>query len=477
MARHASEWCSLSPKQVQKPAAKRSTNRTSQRETWMNPFQEIFNKQKGYFDSDATKSYEWRIDQLTRLENLCNENSEGLEAAMSSDFKTASQEKVFEIMAPVGTAAFAKAELKEWMKPVDVVVPKALRVIGPFNGPLTLLFDPAVQVIAAGNPCILKLSEGLPATSKLLLDLVPKYFDPRAVTAVSGSREEVTELLKLPFDFIFFTGSVKVGKIVMEAAAKNLTPVLLELGGQNPAFVDPTANIPDAAKKIVGGATAWGGQWCTSPGYAYVHESIAEEFVQECKKAVVELYGNDPKSRLDDYSRIVSPKAVERLASLIDESKVVAGGASDPKARYIDPTIIYPVTWDDPIMEDEIFGPLLPILTYKSMDAAIREVKKHPKPLSGFLFSRDQKAIDHFLATLSFGGGAINQVNIHLFIETMPFGGVGFSGIGHYYGKAGFDALTHAKSVLISPPDVAIEHLFPPYTEEKVKALSQWFEY
>jgi aldehyde dehydrogenase (NAD+) len=191
---------------------------------------------------------------------------------MSSDFKTASQEKVFEIMAPVGTAAFAKQDLKEWMKPVDVVVPKALResghtakvyrepygvtlVIGPFNGPLTQLFDPAVQVTAAGNPCILKLSEGLPATSKVLLDLIPKYFDPRAVTAVTGSKDEVTELLKLPFDFIF-TGSVKVGKIVMEAAAKNLTPVLLELGGQNPAFVDATANIPDAAKKIVWGATA-----------------------------------------------------------------------------------------------------------------------------------------------------------------------------------------------------------------------------
>src|SRR5271163_3628446 len=454
-----------------------------QRETWMNPFQEIFNKQKAYFDSDATKSYEWRIDQLTRLQNLCNENSEALEAAMSSDFKTASQEKVFEIMAPVGTAAFAKAELKEWMKPEVVVVPKALRESGhtakvyrePYG--VTLLFDPAVQVIAAGNPCILKLSEGLLATSKLLLDLIPKYFDPRAITAVSGSKEEVTELLKLPFDFIFFTGSVKVGKIVMEAAAKNLTPILLELGGQNPAFVDATANIPDAAKKIVWGATAWGGQWCTSPGYAYVHESIAEEFVKECQKAVIELYGENPKSRSDDYSRIISPKAVDRFVSLIDQSKVVAGGSADREARYLDPTILYPVTWDDPIMEDEIFGPILPILTYKDMDAAIREVKKHPKPLSGFLFSRDQKAIDHFLASLSFGGGAINQVNIHLFIETMPFGGVGYSGIGHYYGKAGFDALTHAKSVLISPPDVAIDHLFPPYTEEKVKALSQWFEY
>jgi aldehyde dehydrogenase (NAD+) len=191
---------------------------------------------------------------------------------------------------------------------------------------------------------------------------------------------------------------------------------------------------------------------------------------------LVELYGTDPKNN-SDYSRIISPQAVKRLAGLINQKKVIAGGASDPEARYIDPTILYPVTWDDPIMEDEIFGPLLPILTYKDMDAAIREVKKHPKPLSGFLFSRDQKAIDHFLASLSFGVGAINQVNIHLFIETMPFGGVGYSGIGHYYGKDGFDALTHAKSVLISPPDVAIEHLFPPYTEEKVKALSQWFEY
>jgi aldehyde dehydrogenase (NAD+) len=267
----------------------------------MNQFQEIFDKQKAYFDSDATKSYEWRIDQLTRLENLCNENAEVLEAAMSSDFKTASQEKVFEIMAPVGTVAFAKQDLKEWMKPVDVVVPKALResghtakvyrepygvtlVIGPFNGPLTLLFDPAVQVIAAGNPCILKLSEGLPATSKVLLDLIPKYFDPRAVTAVTGSKDEVTELLKLPFDFIFFTGSVKVGKIVMEAAAKNLTPVLLELGGQNPAFVDATANIPDAAKKIVWGATAWGGQWCTRPATPTCTNQLQRSSLQSARK-------------------------------------------------------------------------------------------------------------------------------------------------------------------------------------------------
>src|ERR1700740_3068130 len=459
----------------------------------MNQFQGIFDKQKAYFNSDATKSYEWRIDQLTRLESLCNENAEALEAAMSSDFKPASQEKVFEIMAPVGTAAFAKQELKEWMKPVDVVVPKALResghtakvyrepygvtlVIGPFNGPLTLLFDPACQVLAAGNPCILKLSEGLPATSKVLLDLIPKYFDPRAVTAVTGSKDEVTELLKLPFDFIFFTGSVKVGKIVMEAAAKNLTPVLLELGGQNPAFVDATANIPDAAKKIVWGATAWGGQWCTSPGYAYVHRSVAAEFVAECKQAIIELYGADPKNN-PDYSKIINAGAVERLASLIDPEKIVIGGKSDPERRYIDPTVIYPVTWGDRIMADEIFGPLLPVMVYDDIDEAILEVKKRPKPLSAFLFSKDQKAIDHFLLSLSFGGGAINQVNIHLYVETMPFGGVGNSGIGNYYGKYGFDSMTHAKSILISPSDVGIDHLLPPYTPEKVQALNQWFDY
>src|ERR1700719_2789610 len=380
------------------------------------------------------------------------------------------------------------------MRPVEAPVPRFLAktghkgliyrepygvalIIGPFNGPLLLLIRPALAALAAGNTCILTLSEALPATTEVLLELVPKYFDPSAVTAVPGGKETNTELLKLTNDFIFFTGRTFVGKNVARSAAEPLTPVLLELGGMNPAVVDATANIPDAAKKIVWGAMAWGGQWCTSPGYAYVHESIAEEFVAECKKAMVELYGTDPKSRSDDYSRIISPKAVDRFVSLIDQRKVVAGGSRHRAARYPAPTILYPVTWDDPIMEDEIFGPILPILTYKDMDAAIREVKKHPKPLSGFLFSRDQKAIDHFLASLSFGGGAINQVNIHLFVETMPFGGVGYSGIGHYYAKTGFDALTHAKSVLISPPDVAIEHLFPPYTEKKVKALSQWFEY
>jgi len=459
----------------------------------MNSFQDLLDRQKRHFATRVTRSYAWRIEQLNRMAQLVAENETELQRAIAQDFKTASQEQIFETLACLGEVAFQKSQLKDWMKPVEAPVPRALAatghrgvvyrdpygvalIIGPFNGPLLLLLRPAIAALAAGNCCVLKLSEKLDSTSALLLALVPKYFEPSAVAAVAGHREEVTELLKLPFDFIFFTGSTSTGKVVARAAAENLTPVLLELGGQNPALVDETANIPDAAKKIVWGAMAWGGQWCTSPGYAYVHESVAEAFVAEAKAALMALYGKDPKAN-PDYSRIISAREVARLAGLIDPSKVIIGGRSDPDSRYLDPTIVYPVSWDDPIMEDEVFGPILPILTYRTLDEALDRIAGTPHPLAAFIFSRDQSAIDRFIGELSFGGGAINQVNIHLFVETMPFGGVGPAGMGHYYGKYGFDMLSHAKSMLISPQDVAIDHLFPPYTPEKNAALKQWFEY
>ena len=244
----------------------------------------------------------------------------------------------------------------------------------------------------------------------------------------------------------------------------------------NPAVVDETDNIPDAAKKIVWGAMAWAGQWCTSPGYAYVHESVADAFVAGAKKAPVELFGDDPKSN-SDYSRIINAHAVDRLASLIEPAKVIAGGKSDRDAHYLEPTLLYPITWEDKVMEDEVFGPILPILTYKSLDEAFARIAAKPHPLAGFIFSRDQKTIDRFIGELSYGGGGVNVVNVHLFVETMPFGGAGSPGMGHYYGKYGFDALTHAKSMLISPPDVAIDHPYSPFTEEKNKSLQGWFEY
>jgi len=453
----------------------------------------LFNKQKAHFASDATKSYEWRVDQLERIVRMLKENYQRFADASCQDFKTASQENVFEVSATIATAEFAKSQVKEWMKPVEAPLPKFLAASGhkgmvyrepygvtliicPFNGPLLLSLRPAVAALSAGNPCILKLSEALLATDELLQELIPRYFEEESLSAVVGGRETVTNVLKLPFDFIFLTGSVAVGKVVMRAAAEHITPVLLELGGQNPAIVDETANIPDAAKKIVWGAMAWGGQWCTSPGYAVVHESVAEVFVAECKKAVAELYGANPENN-PDYSRVISSAAVKRLASLIDPSKVVYGGKSDATSRYLDPTVLYPISWSDKIMEDEIFGPLLPILTYSDLGAVIAKIKSMPKPLAGYIFSQNQKAIDRVLQSLSFGGGAVNETNVFLFIESMPYGGVGTSGIGNYYGKYGYDSLTHAKSVLISPPDVVIDHLFPPYTKDKVEALGQWFDY
>jgi aldehyde dehydrogenase (NAD+) len=456
-------------------------------------FQQMFERQKRYFATGATRSLGWRVEQLDRMARLVGENESALQRAVAKDFKTASQEQIFETLSCLGEVAYQKSQLRDWMAPTEAPVPRALAaaghrgiiyrdpygvalIIGPFNGPLMLLLRPAIWTLAAGNCCVLKLSAGIQETSSLLLDLVPRYFEPEAVAAVAGHREETTELLKLPFDFIFFTGSTSTGKVIARAAAENLTPVLLELGGQNPALVDDTANIPDAAKKIVWGAMAWGGQWCTSPGYAYVHESVAEAFVTQAKAALIALYGKEPKAN-PDYSRIIGAREVSRLAALLDPAKVVAGGQSDPDAHYLDPTIVYPVSWDDPIMEDEVFGPILPILTYRTLDEALGRISAAPRPLAAFIFSRNQAAIDRFTGELSFGGGAVNQVNIHVFVVTMPFGGVGPAGMGHYYGKYGFDMLTHAKSMLISPPDVAIDHLFPPYSSEKNAALRLWFEY
>src|SRR5262245_24169626 len=461
----------------------------------MNPVDRLEDRvreQRSYFESNITKSYEWRVGQLDQLSRMLSENMDAFTEAVGKDFKTAISEKVCEVAGCLGTIDFTKANLKAWMQPVKAALPRFLAesghkamiyrepygvtlVLGPFNGPLLSLLRPAITALAAGNTCILKVSEA-PATAKLLLSIVPKYFDSTALAVIATSVEEIAQLLRMPLDFIYFTGSGRVGKLVMSAAAERLTPLLLELGGQNPAVVDETANLPDAAKKIVWGATAWGGQWCTSPGYAYVHQSVADAFVEECKKAVVDLYGKNPKGN-PDYSRLINSDAVKRLASLIDPRTVVSGGNFDESARYLDPTIVYPVSWSDKVMEDEIFGPILPILTFSDLEGLLAKIKSLPKPLAAYVFSRNQRTIDHVLGSLSFGGGAVNQTNIFLFIETMPYGGVGASGIGHYYGKYGFDSLTHAKSILVSPPDVAIDHLFPPYTMGKVQALSQWSDY
>lgn len=457
----------------------------------MNTFQNIFDNQKKYFLTDVTKSYDWRIDQLNKLEHLLSENKEDFYASLAQDFKTCYFEQAFEILGLLGTIAHTKAELKNWMQPEKCELKQLLTesghtafihrqpygvtlIIGPFNSPLILLLEPAIAALAAGNTCILKPAASTLHTTALFAELIPIYFKPEVVSIITGDREAVTELLQLPFDFIFFTGSPKVGKIIMLAAAQNLTPVLLELGGQNATIIDETANLPDAAEKIAWGFTALGGQWCVSPGYVYVHESVADAFVEESKKALIKMYGADAQQS-NDLSKIITEHDVDRIMNMTDTDKIVYGGHYNKAERYIEPTLVYPAEWTDKIMEGEIFGPVLPILVYNNIKEVVQIIKAKPKGLAAYIFSRNQATIDYILNSISFGGGCINQANIHCWMETMPFGGVGTSGIGRYYGKFGFNALSNPRNILFSNADVNIDVIHPPYNDEKLNVVKAMF--
>ncbi|AMO96685.1 aldehyde dehydrogenase family protein [Collimonas fungivorans] len=448
-----------------------------------NKFQSIFDTQKSHFYSDATKPYAWRIEQLDRMERMLLEHQDEFCAALYQDFRKPPFEQLFEITVPAGVIKYYRENLKELMAPQSVAIPKGLEdtgnrgvilkepygvtlVIGPFNAPILLLLDPAIAALAAGNTVILKPANTTPATAALFQKYVPQYFEPENVTIVTGGREEIAELLALPFDFIFFTGSSAVGKIVMRAAAENLTPVILELGGQNPTIVDETANLDIAVDRIVWGHNAISGQWCIAPGYVYVHESVASEFIAKLKASTVKMYGADPMQS-PDFARMISEHDAQRVASYILPEKVVHGGRSDIQARYVEPTILYPSTWDDPALRQEVFGPVLPVMPYQDLKQIVDIMKRKPKPLAAYIFSRNQQNIDYVLGSLSFGGGCVNQTNLHCWIDSLPFGGVGYSGMGKYYGKAGFDALSNTKALLLGNPDLELD-VFPPYAGKDI---------
>jgi aldehyde dehydrogenase (NAD+) len=449
----------------------------------MNTYQSIFDTQKESFYTDITKTYAWRIDQLNRLEKMLTENQEVFCQALKTDFNKPPFEQLFEITVPLGNIKYYKENLEKLMTPEQVSIPQGLEetgnkgiiykepfgvtlVIGPFNAPILLLLDPAIAALAAGNPVILKPANTTPTVAALFEELIPKYFEPEAVNVVTGGREQITELLQLPFDFIFFTGSSAVGKVIMRAAAENLTPVILELGGQNPTVVDETANLDIAADRIIWGHMAISGQWCIAPGYVYVHESIADEFIDKLKKATIKMYGEDP-SQSPDFARMISEHDAERVSSYIIPEKVVLGGRVNVKERYVEPTILYPSTWEDPAMQQEIFGPVFPILVYSDLKEIVKIIKRKPKSLAAYFFSKNQKNIDYFLNAVSFGGGCINQTNLHCWIDSLPFGGVGYAGMGKYYGKAGFDALSNTKAMLIGNPDLELD-VFPPYAGKDI---------
>ncbi|WP_265131076.1 aldehyde dehydrogenase family protein [Chryseobacterium oranimense] len=449
----------------------------------MNNYQSIFDNQKEFFFTEKTKTYEWRMEQLDRMEHFLTENQEAFCEALHTDFGKPPFEQLFEITVPLGVVKYYKENLKKLMEPEHVEIPKGLEetgnkgmiykepygvtlVIGPFNAPVLLLLDPAIAAIAAGNTVILKPANTTPTVAKLFAELIPKYFEPETATVVLGAREEIAELLKLPFDFIFFTGSSNVGKVVMRAAAENLTPIILELGGQNPTVVDETANLDIAVDRIAWGHNAISGQWCIAPGYVYVHESIADEFIEKLKASIIKMYGTDPQQS-PDLARMISEHDAERVASYIIPEKVVIGGRYDIKDRYVEPTVLYPSTWDDPALQQEIFGPVLPIMVYSDLKEITNIIKRKPKSLAAYIFSKNQVNIDYFLNTVSFGGGCVNQTNLHCWIDSLPFGGVGYAGMGKYYGKAGFDALSNTKSMLIGNPDLELD-VFPPYAGKDI---------
>ncbi|MBN8885564.1 MAG: aldehyde dehydrogenase family protein [Rudaea sp.] len=448
-----------------------------------NRFQALLDAQREHFLSDATKPYAWRIDQLERMERMLREHQDEFCAALYQDFGKPPFEQLFEITVPTGVIRYYREHLKELMTPQPVPIPAGLEatgnrgviykepygvtlVIGPFNAPILLLLDPAIAALAAGNTVILKPANTTPATAALFEKIIPQYFAPENVAVVTGGREEIAELLQLPFDFIFFTGSSAVGKIVMRAAAENLTPVLLELGGQNPTIVDETANLDIAADRIAWGHNAISGQWCIAPGYVYVHESVADEFIRKLKAAIVKMYGEDPQQS-PDFARMISKHDAERVAGYILPHKVVHGGRCDIEARYVEPTVLYPSEWSDPALQQEVFGPVLPVMAYRDLKDIVGIIKRKPKSLAAYVFSKNQANIDYVLGSLSFGGGCVNQTNLHCWIDSLPFGGVGYSGMGKYYGKAGFDALSNTKAMLIGNPDLELD-VFPPYAGKDI---------
>ncbi|MDY0743633.1 aldehyde dehydrogenase family protein [Paucibacter sp. R3-3] len=456
----------------------------------MNRYQALLDRQKAFFLEDATKGIEWRLDQLDRMERLLRENQQAFCDALYEDFRKPPFEQRFEITVPLGVIDYYRRNLAELMKPQPVEIPKGLEatgnrglilkepygvtlVIGPFNAPILLLLDPAIAALAAGNTVVLKPANTTPRVAALFQQLVPLYFEPEAVSIVTGGREEISALLELPWDFIFFTGSTAVAKVVMRAAAEHLTPMVLELGGQNPTVVDATANLDIAVDRIAWGHNAISGQWCIAPGYVYVHRSIADEFIARLKRSLVAMYGEDP-SQSPDFARMISTHDAERVASYILPEKVVHGGRFDVPGRYVEPTVLYPSSWDDPAMQQEIFGPVLPVLPYDDLKDVVETIKRKPKSLAAYIFSKDQAAIDYFLGSVSFGGGCANQTNLHCWIDSLPFGGVGSSGMGKYYGKAGFDALSNTKAMLIGNPDVPLD-VFPPYAGKDIDATLRLF--
>jgi acyl-CoA reductase-like NAD-dependent aldehyde dehydrogenase len=376
-------------------------------------------------------------------------------------------------------ADYALDHLDEWMKPERIHTPLLMEpghvrvrrdpfgvtlIIGAWNEPYMLTLAPLVAAIAAGNTAVLKPSEISEATAQQTAEMVPKYLDPEAVSVVLGGIPETTALLDQKWDLIFFTGSPPVGKIVHQAAAKNLTPTVLELGGKSPTIVHSSANIKSAARRIAYGRYTNSGHICTAPDHVLVWPEVKDELVAELKQAITDFYGEDPKQS-PDYGRVINRRNFDRLAAFLDNGTTAAGGASDPDELYIAPTVLVDVAVDSPIMQDEVFGPILPVLEIDSVESVIEWVNERPRPLGLYVFTEDEDIAERIFEATNSGDACVNDCAIHPLVPELPFGGVGNSGMGKYHGRWGYESFTNARGVLYHSAMIDPGVKYPPYTE------------
>ncbi|MBD2260720.1 aldehyde dehydrogenase [Pseudanabaena sp. FACHB-2040] len=435
--------------------------------------------QRDFFATGVTKALDFRIDQLKRLKAAVLKYQDDIVAAAKADLGRPEYEAYFEI-GVLSELDFIVKHLKSWAKPKRVGVtltqlpasawiqpePKGVvLILGPWNYPFQLVISPLMGAIAAGNCALVKPSEIAPATSQVVAKLIKDTFDPAYIAVVEGGVETAQELLAHRFDHIFFTGGTRVGKVVMAAAAQHLTPVTLELGGKSPCIIDSDKQLETAAKRIVWGKFVNAGQTCVAPDYLLVKESVKPALLDALKQALNTFYGDDP-AQSPDLSRIVNERQFDRLVGLLESGTTAVGGQFNRETRYIAPTLLDSVSWDDPVMEDEIFGPILPVLTYHSLDEAIARINERPKPLALYLFTPDKAIEQKVLGETSSGGVCINDVFLQVAAWQMPFGGIGDSGIGAYHGKYSFETFSHHKSVLKKPFWLDMTWRYAPYAKK-----------
>ncbi|HDC8108596.1 TPA: aldehyde dehydrogenase [Staphylococcus aureus] len=458
----------------------------------MNIIEQKFYDSKAFFNTQQTKDISFRKEQLKKLSKAIKSyESDILEALYTDLGKNKVEAYATEIGITLKSIKNARKELKNWTKTKNVDTPLYLfptksyikkepygtvLIIAPFNYPFQLVFEPLIGAIAAGNTAIIKPSELTPNVARVIKRLINETFDANYIEVIEGGIEETQTLIHLPFDYVFFTGSENVGKIVYQAASENLVPVTLEMGGKSPVIVDETVNIKVASERICFGKFTNAGQTCVAPDYILVHESVKDDLITALSKTLREFYGQNIQQS-PDYGRIVNLKHYHRLTSLLNSAQmnIVFGGHSDEDERYIEPTLLDHVTNDSAIMQEEIFGPILPILTYQSLDEAIAFIHQRPKPLSLYLFSEDENATQRVINELSFGGGAINDTLMHLANPKLPFGGVGASGMGRYHGKYSFDTFTHEKSYIFKSTRLESGVHLPPY-KGKFKYIKAFFK-